>query len=100
MLGSKDWLGVGAIFAKADSYPDARTQEILNAAAREAQAWLDARYELGFPPFYEGRQWAMPAVPELAQTMGTFYEKPDAFSVDGRGLADYHAYSTTKRLGA
>ena len=40
---------------------------------------------MGFPSFYEGRRWAMPAVPELAQTMGTFYEKPDAYSVDGAG---------------
>jgi hypothetical protein len=45
--------------------PDARTQEILNAAAREARAWLDARYEAGFPRFYEGRQWALPASQEL-----------------------------------
>jgi hypothetical protein len=34
--------------------PDAKTQETLNAAAREAHARLDARYELGFPSFYEG----------------------------------------------
>ncbi len=79
--------------------PDAKTRDILNAAAREAKAWLEARYELGFPSFYEGRQWAMPAVPELAQTMATFYEKPDAYSVDGRGLADYYAYSTHQAPG-
>ncbi len=80
--------------------PDSKTLDILNAAAREAHAWLDARYELGFPSFYEGSQWALPASPELAQTMGTFYENPDAYSVDSRGLADYYAYSTTKHLGA
>jgi hypothetical protein len=79
--------------------PDAKTKEILNSAAREAQAWLDARYEAGFPSFYEGRQWALPASPELAKTMGTFYEGPNAYSIDGRGLADYYAYSTTKHLG-
>ena len=80
--------------------PDPKTQDILNTAAREAHAWLDARYEAGFPSFYEGRQWALPASPELAKTMGTFYEGPNAYSVDGRGLADYYAYSTTKHLGA
>jgi hypothetical protein len=32
--------------------------------------------------------------------MGAFYEGPNAYSVDGRGLADYYAYSTTKHLGA
>jgi hypothetical protein len=80
--------------------PDAKTQELLKAAAREAQAWLDARYEAGFPSFYTGRRWAFPGSPEIAQTMGTFYEKPDAYSVDARGLADYYAYSTAKHLGA
>ena len=80
--------------------PDAKTRQILHEAAREAHAWLDARYELGFPNFYQGCQWAMPASPELTQTMGTFYEKPEAYSVDSRGLADYYAYSTTKHLGA
>jgi hypothetical protein len=80
--------------------PNPKTQDILNTAAREAHAWLDARYEAGFPSFYEARQWALPASPELAKTMGTFYEGPNAYSVDGRGLADYYAYSTTKHLGA
>jgi hypothetical protein len=80
--------------------PDAKTREILNSAAREAHAWLDARYEAGYPNFYEGHQWAFPASPELAKTMGTFYEGPDAYSVDARGLADSIAYSTLKHLGA
>ena len=80
--------------------PDAKTQAILNAAAREAHAWLDARYELGFPYFYEDRQWAFPGSPELARTMGVFYETPEVYSIDARGLADYCAYSTVKHLGA
>jgi hypothetical protein len=80
--------------------PDPKTRDILNAAAREAQAWLDARYEAGYPRFYEDRQWAFPASPELSQTMSTFYEGPDAYSVDARGLADSLAYSTLKHLGA
>ena len=79
--------------------PDARKKEILNAAAREALAWLDARYEAGFPSFYEGSQWAFPAVPEVGEMMGTFYEKPEAYAVDGRGLADSYAYSTVKHIG-
>ena len=40
--------------------PDAATQGILNAAAREAQAWLDLKYETMFPPYYEGRRWVFP----------------------------------------
>jgi hypothetical protein len=80
--------------------PDAKTQETLQAAAREAQAWLNARYEIVFPPYYEGAQWAVPAMPELQKTASTFYETPDAYSVDARGLTDYWAFSTIKHLGA
>jgi len=80
--------------------PDSKTQESLNAAAREAHAWLDARYEQGFPSFYVGGQWTLPSSAELTQTMGTFYEKKDGYSLDARGLADYYAYSTIKHIGA
>ena len=42
--------------------PDAKTQKILNDAAREAHAWLDLKYEGHFaPPFNEGSHWALPA---------------------------------------
>ena len=80
--------------------PDAETRDILNAAAQEAKGWLDARYDAGYPHFYDGRQWAFPASPELSKTMATFYERPDVYSVDARGLADSLAYSTLKHLGA
>jgi hypothetical protein len=80
--------------------PDPKPQDILNAAAREALAWFDTRYEAGFPRFYEGRQWAFPGLPEMAETMGSFYEKPDAYAVDARALSEYFSYSTLKHLGA
>ena len=46
--------------------PDANTRNILNAAAREAHAFLDDKYEHGYfpPPFYEGGHWALPGSPE------------------------------------
>ena len=80
--------------------PDLQTRDILNAAAKDAKAWLDARYEAGYPHFYDGRQWAFPASPELSKTMATFYEEPEVYSVDARGLADSLASSTLKHLGA
>ena len=79
--------------------PDARTKEILNASAREAKVWLDLRYDAGFPAFYPTSRWAFPAIPDLAETLGTFYEKADGYAVDGRGLADSYAYSTVKHTG-
>ena len=34
--------------------PDAKTKAALETGAREAQAWLEARYDTGLPPFYPG----------------------------------------------
>ncbi len=80
--------------------PDPKTQESLQAAINEAHAWLNARYETAFPPYYKGEQWALPAMPELMNTAPTFYEAPDTYSVDARGLVDYWAFTTVKHLGA
>ncbi len=45
--------------------PDEATKGILNAAAREARAWLDLKYETMFVPYYEGRRWVFPVSPEV-----------------------------------
>lgn len=79
--------------------PDANTQAILNAAALEAQAWLNERYETVLPLYFEGRQWAFPATRELHDVVATFYEKLDAYPIDARGLTDYWAFSTIKHPG-
>jgi len=80
--------------------PDAKTQAILNRAVREAHAWLNARYETVFPPYYGSGQWFIPATEDLRETASTFYEAENAYSVDARGLTDYWAFSTIKHLGA
>ena len=80
--------------------PDPKAQEALKAAAREARAWFDVRYESCFETFYEGTRWVLPFVSELKDTVATLYEAPDGYSVDGRGLADTYAFSTIKHLGA
>ena len=80
--------------------PNAKTQESLKAAAEEAHAWLNARYETVFPPYYQGKQWTLPATPELMETASTFYENADAYSVDARGLTDFWAFTTVKHLGS
>jgi hypothetical protein len=79
--------------------PDAKTQDILDTAVREAHAWLNARYETAFPPYYGTGQWGLPATPELVETAATFYETANEYSVDARGLTDYWAFSTVKHLG-
>jgi hypothetical protein len=80
--------------------PDPARQEILNAAAIEAHAWLNARYETRFTPYYDGRQWFSPGLPDLLATMGSFFEKVDTYAVDDRGLIYYFAFSSVKHLGA
>jgi hypothetical protein len=81
--------------------PDAKTQDILNGAAREAHAWLDAKYETVFSqPFFEGTGWAFPASRELRETQPTFFAKPDVYPVDDRGLAYSFGFVGIKHLGA
>ena len=80
--------------------PNSKLQEMLQAAAREARASFDARFETGFPRFYDDQQWAVVAPPEIMETMGTFYEKPEKYAVDARGLVFYYAFSSAKHLSA
>jgi hypothetical protein len=81
--------------------PDAATDRLFDAAAQEAQAWLDLRYEAVFdPPFYPGGHWALPAVPEVIEGMPDFFAAPDAYPTDGRGVTYSMAYFSAKHLGA
>src|SRR5262245_6366083 len=80
--------------------PNPRMQETLQAAAREARAVFDARFESAFSPFYDDGQWAVVAPPQIMETMGTFYEKPEMYAIDARALVFHSAFSSAKRLGA
>ena len=81
--------------------PDPRTRDVLEDAAREAQAWLAARYEASYSsPFYEGGHWASPGSRELLEGQATFFAKPDVYPIDDRGVAFSYAYFTPKHLGA
>jgi hypothetical protein len=81
--------------------PDTKTQEILPEAAREAHAWIDARYESVFsPPYYEGRRWAVPASPDVIEGLATFFSNPGRYPVDGRGVSFSFAFFSPKHLGA
>jgi hypothetical protein len=80
--------------------PDAKTQDVLNDAAREAHAWLVARYEASFSaPYYEGGHWALPGSRELLEGQATFFAKPDVYPVDVRGVTFSYAYFTPKHVG-
>lgn len=80
--------------------PDAAMQAILTDAIGEAKAVLAQRYDAGFPPFWEGSHWTLPALPEAIDGQGTTYAKHDSYAIDARGLAYTYAYIAIKRLGA
>jgi hypothetical protein len=80
--------------------PDEATNKALEAGVAEAKALLAARYDSGFPAFFEGTHWMTPTLPEVVEGQSTDYSDPNQYSVDGRGLAYSYAYIALKRLGA
>jgi len=76
--------------------PDARTQAIL----ADAKLLLEQRYDAGFPVFYPGTHWTMPALTEAVEAQSSTYANPDKYAVDARGVAYTYAYISIKRLGA
>ncbi len=80
--------------------PDGATKAALEAGIRAARAWLEARYDAGFPPFYESSRWTLPTLPELIEAAQAGFDQPDKYPVDARGLAYSYAYIGIKRLGA
>ena len=76
--------------------PDAHAQDALIAAAHEAHDWFNTRFETAFPPYYARGHWSLPAPRDFVDTQATFFEKPGAYAVDGRGLAYSYAFSSVK----
>jgi hypothetical protein len=79
--------------------PDATTKKALEAGVTEAKALLAARYDAGFPAFFEGTHWMTPTLPEVVEGQSTDYADPNKYAVDGRGLTYSYAYIALKRLG-
>jgi hypothetical protein len=79
--------------------PDLATQAILNAAADEAHALFETRYEGLFHPFFNSSRWALPALPDYVQASANGYTDPDSYPVDSRGLVFTFAFFTPKHLG-
>ncbi len=80
--------------------PEAKTKAALEAGIREARAWLEARYDAGFPAFYAGGRWMFPANPEMMEAVKVDFNDPERYPVDARGLTYSYAYIGLKRLGA
>ena len=80
--------------------PDAKMQAVLTAAIGDAKVMLEQRYDAGFPVFYTGTHWTMPALTEAVDGQSSTYANPDKYAVDARGVAYTYAYIAIKRLGA
>jgi len=78
--------------------PDLHTEEILDAAARDAHQWLDSHFETTFPRFYRDRQWTVPVPPAIIETTGTLFETANDYPIDQRGLNYYYAFSAVKHI--
>jgi len=80
--------------------PDGATKQALNAGMREAQAWLEAKYDAAPPRFFEGTHWTFPAHPELIKAGSEGFADPNTYPIDWRGITYSYAYVGIKRLGA
>ncbi len=80
--------------------PNAETKQALATGIREAQMTLEARYDAGLPPFFDGTHWTYPAPSDLVQAAAADFDEPNRYPVDDRGLAYSYAYIGIKRLGA
>lgn len=79
---------------------DARKQEILNAAIKDAHSWIDSKYEKIFtPPFYEGTNWALPASQDVVKAIMSNYLAPNIYPIDERAISYSMAYFSAKKLG-
>ena len=79
--------------------PDARTSEILNAAAAEARDLLEWKYDTGFAPYFPERRWFTPAVHEFVEATQSGYTDPNQYPVDARSGVYTMGFIGIKRLG-
>ncbi len=80
--------------------PSAETKRALEAGIREAQQYLSATYDKGFPTFYEGTQWMFPGNPDLIKEAQAGFVNPNNYPIDARGLVYTYAFIALKRMGA
>lgn len=79
--------------------PDASAKEFLQAGMDDAKALIASRYDAGFPSFFQGTHWTMPALADTIEGQSTTYADPDKYAVDSRGIAYTYAYISIKHLG-
>ena len=63
-------------------------------------AWLEAKYNAGFPPFYEGTSLDVPGHPEMIEAAKVDFADPDNIPSMPAASPIHYAYIGLKRLGA
>lgn len=80
--------------------PDDKMQVTLNAAAGEAHALLESRYEETLAtPYFDISRWAFPALPRYVEAATKGFSGPDDYPVNDRGMVFTYAFFTPKHLG-
>ena len=79
--------------------PNEATARSLEFGLEQARTFLAAKYDAGFPPFFEGTHWTLPAPPAAIKAQSTNYADANEYAVDARGVAYSYAYIGIKRLG-
>lgn len=80
--------------------PDAAAEKVLDAAVKEAGAYLALKYDVGFPPYWPGGHWMFPTYPPFVEFVQNGYADPDRYPIDERGVVYTMAFIALKRLGA
>ncbi|MFT3685311.1 MAG: DUF1254 domain-containing protein [Phycisphaerales bacterium] len=81
--------------------PDADRRAALGAAAVEARAYLNMKYEAGYAePFFAGTHWAMPFSKEALEGVPSNFADPSSYVLDERAVMYSIAYFSAKHLGA
>jgi len=81
--------------------PDAKTKAMLDEAADEARAYIDARYERALEtPITQGARWGLPAGKELIDGMANGFADADRYPIDDRAVMYAAVYYSAKHLGA
>ena len=80
--------------------PDAATTALLDAAAREARAFINATYEMALAqPVFPGSRWGLPGGPDVIKGMADGFASPDSYPVDRRAVVYSAIYYSPKHLG-
>lgn len=94
-----DTLGSLGIVKGQPFAPSAETSGLFEAGMQAVHAELEAKYDVGPPPFWEGSRWLSPTYPQMIKAGSEGFTDPNTYPVDYRGLTYTYAYIGLKRLG-